>query len=157
DRIFLRKYTNALGAIDEDAVAIQQTHQVGVGLREIAGEVADLRHEDVVDVVHQAADARVARVEALAGDRLADVVNQLALVEGVEEGGEGAKVEGGRTHAEQVVVDAHQLAQDRANVLAARRQFDPEQQFDRVMPGDLVHQRRDVVHPVDDRDVLVEV
>ena len=51
----------------------------------------------------------------------------------------------------------HQLGEDRADVLAARRELDAQQLFDRVMPGDLVGDRRDVIHPIDDGDVLVEV
>ena len=46
---------------------------------------------------------------------------------------------------------------DDADVLAARRQLDAQQLLDRVVPGDLVGDRRDVVHAVDDRDVLVVV
>ena len=59
--------------------------------------------------------------------------------------------------AEQVVADPGQLGDDRADVLAARRQLDAQQLLDRVVPGDLVGDRRDVVHPVDDGDVLVVV
>ena len=120
-------------------------------------EVADLVDPVVVHVGHQAADAGVARMEALAGGRLEDVVDLLALVEGVEEGGEAAEVEGRGADAEQVIADARQLGEDGAEVLAARRQLDAQQLLDRVMPGDLVGDRRDVVHPIDDGDVLVVV
>ena len=54
-------------------------------------------------------------------------------------------------------MNAHQLGEDGADVLAARRQLDAQQLLDGVVPGDLVGDRRDVVHPVDDGDVLVEV
>ena len=56
-----------------------------------------------------------------------------------------------------MIVYPHQLRQDRAQVLAPRRELDAQQLLDRVVPGDLVRHRRDVVHPVDDRHVLVEV
>ena len=68
-----------------------------------------------------------------------------------------AEVEGRRADAEQVIVNAHQLGEDGADVLAARRQLDAQQLLDGVVPGDLVGDRRDVVHPIDDGDVLVEV
>ena len=44
-----------------------------------------------------------------------------------------------------------------AKVFAARRQLDAQQFFDRVMPGDFVGERRDVIHPVDDGDILIVV
>ncbi len=52
---------------------------------------------------------------------------------------------------------SHQFSQDRPQILAPRSDFDPQQLFDRMMPGDFVGQRRDVIHPVDNRDVLIEV
>ena len=56
-----------------------------------------------------------------------------------------------------MIADARQFRQDGANVLAARRDLDAQQLFDAVVPGDLVVDRRDVVHPIDDGDVLIEV
>jgi hypothetical protein len=56
-----------------------------------------------------------------------------------------------------VVVDPHQLGEDGADIFAARRDFDVEQFLDGVVPGHLIGHRRDVVHPVDDGDVLVVV
>ena len=96
-------------------------------------------------------------MKALPGDSFEDVVDDLALLEAVEKRRERAEIEGLGAGAEQVIADAGQLADDGADVLAARRQVDAHQLFDRVMPGDLVHDRRDVVHPIDDRDILVKV
>ncbi len=80
-----------------------------------------------------------------------------ALVEGVEEERERAGVEAHRAGAQQVVADAGQLGDDRADVLAARRDLDAQQLLDRAVPGHVVGHRRDVVHPVGDRDVLVVI
>jgi hypothetical protein len=41
--------------------------------------------------------------------------------------------------------------------LRARGELDAEQLLDRVVPRDVVHDRRDVVHPADRADVLVVV
>ena len=96
-------------------------------------------------------------MKALARDGLANVVDLLALIEGVKKCGEGAEVDGRGADAQQMIADAGQLGEDDANVLAARRQLDAEQLFDRVMPGDLVGERRDVIHPIDDGHVLVVI
>ncbi len=75
----------------------------------------------------------------------------------VEEVRERAGIEPDRAVAEQVVANPGQLGHDRTDVLAARRELDAQQPFDRAVPGHVVGQRRDVVHPVGDRDVLVVV
>ena len=54
-------------------------------------------------------------------------------------------------------MDAHQLREDRADVLAARRQFDPQNLLNHMMPGHLVGHGRNVVHAIDDGDVLVVI
>ena len=54
-------------------------------------------------------------------------------------------------------MQTHQFGKDRSQVLAARGQFDSQQLLHRMMPGDFVGQRRNVIHPVNDGDVLVEV
>ncbi len=64
----------------------------------------------VGQVLHRAADAGPVRVEALAGDVVDDVVDELALVEAVEEAGERAEVERRRADAQQVVLDPPELA-----------------------------------------------
>jgi hypothetical protein len=56
-----------------------------------------------------------------------------------------------------VVVDPGQFGENRAQILAPRGQLQPEQFLDRVVPAHLVAERRDIVHPVDDRDILVEI
>ena len=65
----------------------------------------DSAEHPVVEVVQDAADAGVARVEPVARHLLVDVVDQLALVERVEKGRERPEVERGGAGAEQVVAD----------------------------------------------------
>ena len=96
-------------------------------------------------------------MKALAGGGLKDVVEFFALIERIQKRGEAAEVEGGGADAEQVIADPRQLGEKSAQVFAARRQFDAEEFLDRVVPGDFVGGRRDVIHAIDDRDVLVEV
>ena len=158
DRVLLRQHADALGAIDEDAVARQQlVDLVERAPAKLLDELPHLVDPVGVHVEQHAADARVAGVKPLARGVLDDVVNLLALLKAVQKRGERAQVERRRAHVEQVIVQPHQLGQDRPQILAPRRQLDAQQLLDRMMPGDLVRHRRDVIHPVDDRHVLVEV
>src|SRR5262249_30053151 len=65
--------------------------------------------------------------------------------------------QGRGAHAKQVVADPGQLGDDRPDVLAPRGQLDPHELLDRVVPGDLVADRGNVIHPIDDRHVLVVI
>ena len=56
-----------------------------------------------------------------------------------------------------MVVNPHQLGQDRPDVFAARRKLDPHELLHHVVPGDFIGKWGNVVHPVDDGDVLVVV
>jgi hypothetical protein len=85
------------------------------------------------------------------------VVEDLPLIERVQERREGPRVECARSVAQEVIADAGQFGENRADVLAARRDVDIEQFFDRVVPGDVVRQGRDVIHPVGDGDVLIVI
>jgi len=96
-------------------------------------------------------------MEPLTRRAFANVVDELALLKRVEERREGAEVEPRRPDVQQVIVQSHQLGNNCADVFAPRRNFDAKQLLDRVMPRNFVGQRRDVIHPVDDGDVLIEV
>jgi hypothetical protein len=96
-------------------------------------------------------------VEPLSRGQFDNVVDVFALLEEVEEGGEATEVQCGGAEIQQVVVHPHQFGKDCAEVLAARREFDPQQFFDGVVPCDFIGQRGQVVHAVDNGDVLVEV
>ena len=78
-------------------------------LGNVLHERADLLDHQRRDVVHHAADARVAVGEPRAAQRLEDVVQHFALIEGVQEERERARVEPHRAVAQQVVADPGQL------------------------------------------------
>ena len=151
---------DALGAVAEDAVLVEQ-----------ALEIVDRRGQLLVDhplheldegvligqVGHGPAQPRPVGVEALAREVVHHVHDPLALVEPVDEAGEGPQVQGGGADAQQVVLDAAQFAKDRADGLAARGDVDVEELLGAVVPGDVVDDRRDVVQPRGDGDVLVVV
>ena len=80
-----------------------------------------------------------------------------ALLKAVQKRRKRTQVERRRANVEQMIVQPHQLRQDRPQILAPRRQLDAEQLLDRMMPGDLVRHRRNVIHPVDDRHILIEI
>jgi hypothetical protein len=155
-RLLLREHADALRAVDEDAVAGQQPLHVVEGLGEGRHEAADLLDHQGREVLRRAADTGVAVGESGSAERLEDVVDHLALIERVEEEGEGTGVEPDRPVAQEVVTDARELGDDRTDVAAPRRELDAEEGLDGVVPGDVVRHRRDVVHPVGHGDVLVE-
>ena len=160
ERVFLRDRADAVEAVDEDAVAVAEGLEVGDRLRE--ADIDEVPHHPleglvVGDVAPRAADARPVGVVALARDVLDDVVDELALVEPVEEACERAEVERRGADAQEVVLDAAELAHDGAHDLGARGELDAEELLDRVVPRDVVHDRRDVVHPADRADILVVV
>ena len=116
-----RDRADALRAVDEDAVLVQQLRDVVGGLGHLlVDEVLHHPHEGaLVRQVHvQPADARPAGVETLAGHELDDVVDDFALVEAVEERGERAEVEPRRADAQQVRLNATEFAGDRAQHFA---------------------------------------
>jgi len=156
DRLFLREHTHALGAVDEDPVAGQEPLHVVERLGEGLEEGADLLDHQGREILRHTSDAGVGVREPRAAERLEDVVDHLALVEAVQKEGEGAGVEAHGAVAQQVIADPGELGDDRADVLAPRGQLQPQQRLDRVVPGDVVGHRRDVVHPVGHGDVLVE-
>src|SRR5579883_2640472 len=119
--VFLGQYANVLGAFDEDAIAIEQSHNVMPGLGEIADERPNHVDPSFIHIGQQPADAQIARMEALPGGAFANVVDFFLLIEGVEKSSETPEVKGRRAATEQVIVDTHQLVKDDAKILAARR------------------------------------
>ena len=100
-------------------------------------------------------DASPAVGESRTAERLEDVVDHLALIERVEEEGEGTGVEADGAVGKEMVADAGQLRDDRADRPAAGREIDAEQFLHGVVPGHVVGHRGDVVHAVGDRHILV--
>jgi hypothetical protein len=96
-------------------------------------------------------------VKPLARGQFADVVNLLPLRETIQKGGKRAEVESTSADVEQMVLNPHQLGENRADVFSPRRKLDVQQLFDGMEPGNLVRHGRDVIHAVDDRHILVEI
>ena len=176
-----RDHTDAHGALLPDAVVGEQGlvlidmtgEAVGKVLDEIeqravAGAVAlgDLartvplglalvaRH-GVGQIAMHAARTIVAGVHARARDRLVAVEQILALAEAVEEDAHGADVErmGGEPH--QVVQDARDLVEQRADVLRALRHLDAEQLLDGAHIAVLVAHHGHIVQTVHVADGLI--
>ena len=160
DGFFFGDHADAFDPVAEDAVFQAQPFEVGQRRGQLlADDRLDHGLEDlfVGQVLHRPAHARPVGVEALAGDVVDHVHDGFTLVEAVEEAGEGPQVERRGAHAQQVVLDAAQLAHDRPQHGAARGDGDVEQLLDGVVPRDVVADGADVVHPADDGDVLVVV
>ena len=105
-------------------------------------------------VLGDAADLRVARVHAHAAGELDEVEHAVALAEAVEEQRDAAQVDRAGAEEDEVVVDALQLGEDRADPLAAARHLEAEQLLDRHAEHELVAEERVVVGPGRVRDRL---
>jgi hypothetical protein len=80
-----------------------------------------------------------------------------ALLEKIQECRKSAQIEGRCAKIQQVVMHSHEFGEDRSQILAARRQFDIQEFLDGMMPRNLIRQRRQIVHAINDGDVLVKI
>ncbi len=103
----------------------------------------------------QPADAKVAGHHALAGEHFEDAQDVFALAEAVEEDRHGADIDGVRAQPDQVAVEARQLRQHHPHPLRLRRNLQAEQFLYRQAPAQVIRQRRQVIHPVGERDRLL--
>ena len=103
-----------------------------------------------------AAGAIVGRVHACAGDCLIAIHQLFALAEGVEEHRHRAKIERVRADPHEVIEDARDLVEHRADPLRAFRNLELHQIFDGAHVGVLVAHHRDVVESIHVADRLVE-
>ena len=160
DRVVFGQHADVDGTVDEDPVSAQHAVEIVERDGQVAvDEVLDHRLEGffVGQVLHRAADAGPVRVVALARDEITDVIDFLTRVERVEKPGERTQIERGRAETEQMVLQPCELSHDRAHNLAPRRDLDAEKFFDGVVPADVVGDRREIIHPRHDRDVLVVI
>lgn len=148
---------DALCAFDEDAVSVEETCEVAVDFGIAFDEVPDLLDEFRGHVVHQSADAGVAGCETCTADCFKHAVEIFTFIESVEECGEGTGIEGHCSAGEEVIADAREFGEDCADVVAAFGDIDIEELLDRMMPGDIVGKRREVVHSIGDGDILIVV
>src|SRR6516225_1129602 len=56
-----------------------------------------------------------------------------------------------------MIADARQLRENGAQVFASRRQLDIQELLDDMVPGNLICHWRNVVHPIDNSYVLIEI
>ncbi len=135
-------------AVDEDPVVGDQPVDVVDVLRERRQQRPGLLLEPLVDVPHEAPDPPVGDHHAGAGYVLHERVDLLAAAEQVPEVRQGAEVDEVRPHADEVVHDARQLAEDHADPLRARRDLDAQELLDRHRVSHVVQERAHVVEPV---------
>ena len=122
---------------------------------EAVEERLQLRDERLRQVANLSADSRVGSGEARAGQQFKQIVELLALGEGVEENRHRAEIERHRAQAQQVGGEARRFAADHPDGLAARRKFPAHEFLDREGIGNVVRQRGEIIQPVRVRDKLV--
>ncbi len=149
-----RDDAGALGAREEDLVAVEQVLVLADPHRHVGDELAQLRLEAERDVLDHAADLEVARVHALPGRHLEQVEDPVALAEAVPEHRDRAEVERRRPQPDEVGVDPVELEEDRPQVLGPRRDLEPDEALDRAAVGLHLEEVGDVVHPLDEGDDL---
>ena len=156
DHVLLGDDALALGALQEDRVAVDQRLVLLDLGREHLEEVAALRGPAVGQVVAHAAEAVVVEHHARAGELLHEVEDDLAVAEHVEDhgGAQRREVGGERADRDQVAGDAHELAGDDADELRPPRDLDAGELLDRHDVGPLAVDAGEVLGAVDDRDVL---
>ena len=141
DGIFAAEVADAFGTVDKDPIFSQEPVDFVINFGKVADEFSDAIDPVVIDIEEDSADACVAGVEPLSGSEFDDVVDMFALLEEVEEGGESAEVECGGAEVEQVIMHAHEFCEDGAEISAAGGEFNAEEFFDGVVPGDFVGER----------------
>ena len=148
DGILLGDDPDILRPVHEDRIAGQEIGDLVEGDREALEEGVELGREALGKVTDLPADARVARGEAGSGQEFAEIIDLLALREGVEEDGDRPDVHGAGAEAEKVRRDPGKLTADHADRLAARGKFPSHQLLDGASVGDVVGERSQIVEPV---------
>ena len=109
----------------------------------------------VRDVPGDPANSRVVGMKSLAGQKVDDVVDELAFIESIEEAGKGTQIQRSRTDAQQMPLNSPEFHENRSKGFASRRQLNVKEGLNRVVPDDVVTDRADVVHPARCADELV--
>jgi hypothetical protein len=157
DRIFTAEVPDAPGAIHKDPVFGEQSIDFVVDFGEFANEFSHAIYPVQIDIKEHSADSRVAGVETLTGGQFHDVVDVFALLEEIKEGREASEVECSCAEIQQVIMHPHEFCEDCSKITASGCEFDTQQFLDGVVPGDFIGQWRQVIHPIDDGHILVEV
>ena len=122
---------------------------------DLAQRGADLVLEAFIEIVRQPADARVCRRQPDAGQLLDDRVEFLARGEQIPEVGQRPQIDDVGAVADAVIHDPRQLVDDDADELAAVRHLDAAELLHRFDVGDVVAERRNVIHPAGVRHDVV--
>ena len=149
------EHAEPAGALHPDRVLGDQQLVLVDECREGAHHLVDQRVELVGHVGEQPADADEGGVHAHPAHQLVDVEQLLALAPRVDERRGGAEVERAGAVPEEVAGHPGELAHDHAQVLRARRHLDAEEALGGQREPEVVEQRRQVVHPVGERDALL--
>jgi hypothetical protein len=157
DRLFLGEHADTLGAALPHVVVGQQVLEHVDALGEPIEERLDRLMEPHRQVLAQAADPQVAGEQAEAGDQLVDVEEQLALLQAVQQDGDGADFHPVRAEPDQVAGEPVQLGEEHADVGHPLRhlRLEAEQLLDGEDVAERVRLRPQVVHALDERDHLL--
>ena len=150
----LRHDAGVLQPLEQDLVAVEQRLVLVDPRRHPRDELAALRLPAGRQVLEDAADLEVARVQALAARHLEQVEDHVAVAQRPPQHRDRAEVERARAEPEQVRGDPVQLEVDHAQVLGALGHLLVEQPLDRHAEGHRVEVVGEVVHPLDERDHL---
>src|SRR5436189_241525 len=155
DRVRARELADADHAVVEDAVPGEEPVAVGEDAAHLLERCGGALLHVGREVLHHAAEAAVGDGEARAGHRLDQVVEELARLEHVEAGRDGAQLVRRHAEAGEVIRDAGDLTADHADVLAALGHRHARQLLDREREPDVVQDGRGVVQAVGVREAVV--
>src|SRR5256886_444997 len=148
DRVRARELADADHAVEEDAVPGEEPVAVGEDaahlLQRRGGALPHVRRQGL----HHAAQPAVGDGQPRAGHRLDQVVEELARLEHVEAGRDGAQLVRRHAEAGEVVREARDLPADHADVLAALGGGHARQLLDREREADVVQDGAGVVQAV---------
>ncbi len=147
---------DVLGALEPDPVLGEQILVLVDLVRHVVEEVADHLRDLGGHVEGHTPHARERRHHAGAGQRLEDVVGDLALAEGQEEHRHGADIERPGAHADQVRGHARHLHADCADVLRPRRSLYAAELLHGEHVSGVVGELREIVEAVGVGSELVE-
>src|SRR3990172_5176393 len=155
DRLLRREDADALAPRDEDLVLRQQLVKVADPLLCVLQHLVAPLNEVVRDLPRQPAHAEVRVHQPVAAHFLEQLLQVLALGEGVREAGpEDACVDAERPHEHEVAGKPVQLCQDHPNLFRALRYLHVHQPLDGHHVGQLRAELRQVLRPVAVADAL---
>ena len=141
-------------ALLEDAVAGQQNFDIVDDLRKGIGPGQNIVGQPAGQILMHTARPEIGRMQARAADPLIEFHQIFAMLEHPQEGRHRADIQGEGADVQDVIQDPRDLGIEDADILRARRRFDPEQMLDRQGVGVLLAHRRDVIEPVEIRQRL---